>query len=649
MFRSGVIGVLSIVCACSAPPRTPSAPARAPLPGVTAAVAAPPLAPVPLPDSLFLAARLKHPARTLAALGFASVDDVFGKGLAGLGETMLPEAPVEMVITVERDGDKDPTPAFALSFGLSSLQAGYDYVRKRAASVEVDGVLYLRRDEENYCAVVPALGSAPARLVCGERPEALAPLLPYVARGMPLEPLDDVDLAMRWRIDAFRRVFGPELAELDSIPQLAVSAVEDNPSKRLLRETLSGLVTEGKALFADASTVSMAMELAGDTAPVVHVKTSFSFEGSTSWTTSFLRDCGRRAAPPPAAFWRLPADLRSAAYVSELNPVAYHGLRRMLGDVAQASLADQHASVPLQTRIRRIANETLTLPGGFVWGSGPLQDAPNDKLSAVAREARRDLGWHVIGMQRGSAAYRAYLEDVRGAANTPELLRLLDLEVRRLPAGDSAPAAPAPPHDFGEVLRGIRERGRAAIGQLGEPAAPVRGCWPPGQASCGQPSVAETVAVRRPRGAKLPTGSVTFEVRVPDSWLKSAPPGALAKAPPKRGAPLVVAVVLVPDDGPTGSRTWLGISADERLITEKLAAAVKGGGGTLETHPEFEPLKRPVVMSGLVRWDGADGRPQSLPYFVTANESGNATNLELTTELPLQTVVEEIVPLAAEL
>ncbi|HYQ00557.1 MAG TPA: hypothetical protein VER96_17890, partial [Polyangiaceae bacterium] len=63
--------------------------------------------------------------------------------------------------------------------------------------------------ERGKCLVTPALGSAKARLICGDHPDVTHHLYDYLARGLPLEPLSPAPLFVELRPQPLKFLWAP--------------------------------------------------------------------------------------------------------------------------------------------------------------------------------------------------------------------------------------------------------------------------------------------------------------------------------------------------------------------------------------------------------------------------------------------------------
>jgi hypothetical protein len=107
-------------------------------------------------------------------------------------------------------------------------------------------------------------------------------------------------------------------------------------------------------------------------------------------------------------------------------------------------------------------------------------------------------------------------------------------------------------------------------------------------------------------------------------------------------------VVLVPDDTPENSLTWIGVSADEALLTKKLAAIVAGTSSSLGSRPDLESLKAgPAIAAGFFP-ESESATAANIPYSATMTETGASATLEVAFEMSTTTFVQQVKSLIDE-
>ena len=198
-------------------------PALAATPLVSAAPAAkdepPDLTPVSAPPELIAVARFKKPETAIETVSSWAnfpfkVQSALPSDLRGLGPVVAWDAPLELAVALDPLGEgKVPEPLSVLSIGLTSLDGALEFARAQGQSVHRlrSGVYRVGDSEDVSCVVGVAVGSAPARLVCGHRAHDVDGLFNYATRGLPREPLQDLDFQIELRLDAVKKKYGAEL------------------------------------------------------------------------------------------------------------------------------------------------------------------------------------------------------------------------------------------------------------------------------------------------------------------------------------------------------------------------------------------------------------------------------------------------------
>ena len=185
-------------------------------PAATASVAEPapalpsqpePLTPVEQPAGVFALARITDIGRAadaLASLVALPMDwrTLLAKQAPDLSSAVPLGAPIDVAVMIDPVASLKPNFLWAVSVGASSTDAGVELLRARGGVVTSSaGELQVVELESAgaWCVVGPALGAAPARLVCSRRQDALDALQPYMTRTMPTEALGTSDLQLRLR------------------------------------------------------------------------------------------------------------------------------------------------------------------------------------------------------------------------------------------------------------------------------------------------------------------------------------------------------------------------------------------------------------------------------------------------------------------
>ena len=302
-------------------------PAAAPTPVVSAVAVAkeepPDLAPVAAPPELFAVARFKNPQTAIETVSSWAnfpfkVQSALPPDLRGLGPVVAWDAPLELAVALDPLGEgKVPEPLSVLSIGLTSLDSALEFARAQGQSVRRlrPGVYRVGDSEDVACTVGVAVGSAPARLVCGHRAHDVDGLFNYATRGLPNEALPDLDFQIELRLDPLKKKYGTELGSARLFGGFLLREVQmDNPRfDRALSDVAYGLIDETLAFVHDLDKVRLDAKI-DRTKNLVNVRFDAKFTGQQSWLAQAVAETVPMSAPPPDAFWQLPADVADASY-----------------------------------------------------------------------------------------------------------------------------------------------------------------------------------------------------------------------------------------------------------------------------------------------------------------------------------------------
>jgi hypothetical protein len=522
--------VLAIGCGGSAPPPKPVNVAEG-AGGQVGPEERADLTPVAAPAELFVVGRLSNPAKVLDTVGSWTKlpfdwRRVLAKQEPGVERIVYLDAPLEFAVALDPQGaGQFPQPLAVVSVGLTSIESALDFARRKGQAVRHvrAGVYRVGGGAgDDSCAIAASVGKAPARLVCGERAEDVDRLLPYVTRGLPNEQLGTADLHVELRAEPIRRKYAGELRQLRAYAPFAVRelSIDNARFDRALKDAAHALAEEISAFAEDLDTISMEGRLKGDQ---IDTAWRVRFRGTQSWTAQMLGDAGTRSAAPSPKFWQLPLESDAASYSAGIDAKRYAGIGRTLSELLDGWL--EHEQFPRRIRddLVDLVEQAFKTEGASVYASGalPIQGSPTTDAEAAREIARSSVGWHVAAIEEKPDRYKQSLAKLarsyNDAALRKQLQKRLDLEPRNLPK----------------------------------------------------------LTTRAARG--LPAGSVVYELAVPSSMFQlghtppSAAPGdGRAQPPPGKPVPLVLIVV------PQGNTTWLGVSADEKILVQKLSVALKG-------------------------------------------------------------------------
>lgn len=539
---------VAIGCGGSTTQTQPAAPEGGGGAGNLAGVPAgtPDLSPVAAPAELVVVGRLNNPAKivdTIAGWSKLPVDwrQLLAREEPGLERVVYLDAPVEFAVALDPNGSGQfPQPLAVVSVGLTSLQGAVDFARQKGEPVrQVRAGIYRVGSGGDSCALAASAGKAPARLVCGERPEDVDGLLPYMTRGLPNQQLGSADFHVELRAEPIRQRHGRELRQLKLLAPFAVRdfSLDNARFDRALKDAAHGVAEELIALAEDLDTMVIDASIRGD---AIESNWTLRFRSSGSWSAQTLAAAGQRSGAPSENFWKLPGDADSASFAVGMDPKRYEAIRRTLAELLDGWL--EHERVPRKVRddLVDLVEEAFKTEGASAYASGSLPFVAGGKSDAdMARQAARaTVGWHVMAIQDKPETYKKYLGNVVRSYNDPQFRKLLETRLHV------------------------------------------------------KPKELPKLATRGARG--LPAGSTVYELSIPPELFDGGPPPAGVRKPPP-GKPIAFVLVVVPQ----GQTTWLGLSADEKVLTEKLNLALKGAAEkSLASRPGLASLKTTSAVSG---------------------------------------------------
>lgn len=453
--------------------------------------------------------------------------------------------------------------------------------------------------DRSHCDLAVSVGDAPARLVCSDDVSDLNALRPWMTRGMPSMSLTEADLYAEVRFAPLRDRYLPVArAQVPSMDLLAKAWLESELGIRepRLLAVPGQLMEEGMAIVDDLDRLSMIVDLDANASEMA-IKAKVSFRGKTAWLTKVNTDANDEAGPAPEMFWRLPRDADSATYARSADPDLYEGVRETLRLLTSHLLTQTPLSAGSKSAIEGfvatmpIHKATVVSARGVV-GLRDLNSAK--KATPTPRDAVRELetlvnasfGWSVVGVD---APAKPYADWFASAATAYE-------RVLRDARNDK---------DMGPDIR--------------------KAGWIP------------TVQVRNfvagyPRGTTGIDVTSRFDSR--DIWAFTA--GKDEGAPEHPAGPAVkgtitLRIVVVPDGA---SRTWIGMSADTKLLQEKLRVVMAGKReSTIASLPGLESLRNtPAVGAGFFTYGNLID--QTLETLKKEGEVDDATAARLMATMP---------------
>ncbi len=509
------------------------------------------------PKDLIAVARIEHldnASATIARWMSLPFDlrmlDTLGPGLS---RTLMLGAPVEAAVALAEGSDTEVLQPYAVfSAPISSVDAGRAMFEKFGRKLQVlSPEVWITTDESPVtCAVAPALGRAPVRLVCGDRRVDVENLLPYATRGLPLLAMGSSDLHAELRLTPIRERYGQRLrqAKAVGVPMaLGWMGISDTRLSRPITDILYALGDEFVDVMDDLDRISINAQVAA--APDrIDISTSFGFTRSRSWFAQAVADSAKRGAPAPAAFFELPNDSGAATYMAPSNPRLFESIAHRLEALVDGGLAHLEVNQKLRDDFGRSLDQYANL----TWGGACGQGEPGSN------------------------------SDVSTATKTSELVAMNEWQICNYDA--MSPSI---------VVNFLESAGKLIADKKVEQLL-------------GAGSVS---LKRRAANHGLPTGSSVFDLRINTKALEStmgnwgSKPIKSEKQSNKRsqaGTSSIVTlhIYVVPD----ANRTWVGSGTDAKAIEAHLAAARKSGGpGHLTSATDLSWLREtPAVAGGFV-------------------------------------------------
>jgi hypothetical protein len=537
--------------ACGGKPPAAAGPAKAPG-GTELVEAAPDLSPVSAPADLVAVGRVVKPRaliETFMKWGGVPIGltQLLPAEVRELEELVQWDAPFEFAATLDRENaSKTAPPLMVVSFGLVSVDAALAFVEKKGGrATRVAPGVYRVEIQKVVCAIAVSLGHSPARLVCSDDWRDVEPLLAYATRGLPREALGSSDVFLEIRLRPVERRYRDQIQSLRVLAGLGLRQIEtDDPRlDRALSDVVYGLADELGLLATEIDRLRLTASL--DTASKwVELEYALSLSGTQSTLGQILREAGKRAAPPPEAFYRLPAEAQSAGYAIGTDRTRFTKLASYLTELLDAYLAREKLPARFRERVRSAAELLPQVYGGSAYASGgavaPKDAPPGERLVA-------SVGWHVGVVEQRIDGLTRLFGDLTAALNDKE---------------------------FAHWLVSKHKLDRALIPK------------------------AKSAVVRVPT---FTTAGAAYTIELPPKLAArildvSEPPAATpgAKAKPAKEKSVPISLVLAPD----GEVTWIAMAGTQRAAVERLAQAHGNTGPTLAGIPALAQLKAKPAVSG---------------------------------------------------
>jgi hypothetical protein len=566
--RVAGVGLLALLsgCAPQSPPKgapRPTPKATHPLEIVTSPE--PDLSKVEAPVGVFAVVRVVHPS-TLAEgvgnwVGFPISLGMLDALEPGMSTMVAADAPVEVVAALGRvRSEVMEAPMAVVSVGIAQPDAARKLFESRTGQTMLPkglGIWQSPEDASPHCAFAPAVGAASTRFVCGTAEEALATLLPYAVRGLPLEDLGKADIHAELRLadlaDRYRGLMRTGKSVL--IPELMKELnLQASPLQRPLASLLHALGDEVIATLGDTDRVMLDATLDTTTARV-RLDMVARLRGVESWVGSSVAELAGQAIPPPPAFLSLPADSATATYAIPLKAARWERPSRLVGELLEVWLTQAGVDPNLRQQSTKAVAGLFLMSAPSVSASGPvvLDRAAREKKDASPIAER--VAWQLYGFDSPGTPLRDTLVALSRLTNDP----------------------------------GFR---KSLARDLGAQRAPNR--WNPAEEAAANALIPRVRSVTIPG---LPKGAESFALEVnravADELLSGIPRYRSRAARPTT---VELCIVVVSD----GSRSWLVVTGDRSTAVERTRRIlVPGSAATLATRGDLATLRaEPAASAG---------------------------------------------------
>ena len=542
-----LLGTLPVALLGCGAPAAPAAPAPAPMvSAVPVAKEEADLSPVAAPAELVAVARFKKPQTAIETVAAWAnfpykLRDVVPPDLKGLESVIAWDAPLEAAIALDPLGEgKVPEPLAVVSVGLTSLEGALEFARSKGQSVRRlrAGVYRIGDSEELSCAVGAAVGSAPARLVCGHRAHDVDGLFNYATRGLSNEPLPSVDFQLELRLEPIKKKYQAELGSARLLVGFLLREVQvDNPRfDRALSDVAYTLVDEATAFVHDLDKLRIDSNL--DSAKnLIDLRFNLKFAGQKSWLVQASAETLAMIEPAPDLFWQMPADSSQATFGVGWKP----GRLKPIGRTLAQLLDGYFESVKVPAAVRNQAAKSLELLFELntkqVRAQGELSEQPSDPLLAADY---RLFGWEVAALEGDPKNLLTMFDGLWASLGSRDLARLAKTR------GNSALLPKFSSH--GVQVRGFKPGAKAYRVDISRELFEKYAKWQLGPATKGK---------------------------------------ALTKS-----APLSLIVAY------DGVHSWVGACPDEKALIKRLESLKDPQAPVLRTREGLEPLKNTPRAAG---------------------------------------------------
>ncbi len=574
-----------VACGGDAPPpaATPAATAAKAAPAVAADTSA-----VPEPSDLVVTARLTKPSQVENVVGgwtslpMPGADDVADLVAdLNVGPIIDLDAPIDVAVAVEGHA-KRMKPVYAFALGVKNGANPQSLERIKTTSLG-GGVFKLEAkhhhdaangddedadDRGTLCEIMPSAGPSANRLICGGSEGAIAQLGPYLARTAPRTTYP-TDLHVEARLDPLRQT----LQQARQLIPMLIGSMSDEMKNQAVSELANAAIGDFVDAALDLDRVKIDVSLKD---PAATATMTASFRETKSLIAQVAVAHPERAGAPPANFWHLPADSKSAVFGRGIDANKLDHPRELIVNALAKVLDEKGVAPDDRTAIADVVQQYLTLftvPSVFASG----YDAPPASASATGKDQKVAVAgssdhlakaqyqakgvWSLMGLDTPLAKVVAFAKGVPTTMHRPGVQKLLKSSM--------AEGVPAPTFVSSAVNA-----------KLGLPK--------------GSMHVVVTVTTKapdQPEPEETPT-----DVKSGKSAKPTKPVKAAAKPKVKLEKPYVVHFFFVPDDG----RTWIGYGADETIVASHIKTALSTGTdpGVLQSRAGLDDLKTAKAGSG---------------------------------------------------
>lgn len=335
---------------------------------------------------------------------------------------------IEGVLAMNVKNPQEPHGAF--SVGVQGTGPVLSLLEKQdIAALEGPGEVFYFEVSGDDCAVGPALGKSPARVVCSQRRTSLDLLVPYMLRGLPTLHLSDADVHMEFEMEPLRAAYGKELKTLLRwAPAAARSQHQGNRTfDSALSDGAAELAREGTALIDELTRVTLQVEQeAGDFTGTVNLE----LKGAESDVAKILTDFEARQNTLPDIFDELPSTASAAGYSREISKKYSQKWMSIVADLLRGSAEMEGASQAFSKRLGAVVKQLGPEGTTGVYARGPLV------AGKVGKKEGLRSAWVLSGTTRSKDDVVRLLDDVAWLMASSDLKKLAprtpDLpEVRR--------------------------------------------------------------------------------------------------------------------------------------------------------------------------------------------------------------------------